>query len=83
LTLDQLVFELECIKLSIKSGTEQTSDLLSENKEEASKMFDDWSKEDEGQWVDEPIQNPMSDEEFQKEAARFMQTGEFKEDKKD
>jgi len=78
LTLDQLVFECELIRLLQQDGEKQGSEALSENKEEASAMFDDWAEGDQKEWVDQSVTPDMTDGEFDQEAARFMKTGKFK-----
>jgi len=72
-TLEDLVLEIEIVTRNKVPGAERGSQLLSDNKEQAEGMFDDWIEED----MSEP---PMSDDEWQETAKKFMETGEFTEE---
>jgi hypothetical protein len=68
-TLDDLVFELELIKLSSRPADSRGSDMLKESPKEAEALFDDWVEED-----DKGIEST-----FEQDALKFMQSGDFKE----
>ena len=64
LTFDQLIFECELHRTSRQTTPEKTTELINDNKEELSGMFDDWVDQDLG--------------DFTEDAKNFMETGEFK-----
>jgi hypothetical protein len=68
-TLDDLVFELELIKLSSRPADSRGSDMLKEAPKEAEALFDDWVEED----------NKEAEKSFENDALQFMNSGEFKE----
>jgi hypothetical protein len=65
LEFDKLVFEVELHKASLIPQEKKTSEIINENKEELSTLFEDWVDEDLSQFKDDD--------------ANFMKTGEFKE----
>lgn len=68
-TLDDLVFEVEIIRLARTSKETKASELLKAvPKEEAEGMFDDWVDAD----------TAAVDSKFDEDAKKFMQSGEFK-----
>lgn len=70
-TLDHLIYESELIALESKPQEVKTSDILNRDKVETEALFDDWA-EDDFQEV------APQDEQWQKDAAKFMETGAFK-----
>jgi hypothetical protein len=65
-TIDDMIFELELIKLSKKNNVERGSEMLqTAPKEEQDKLFEDWDT------VAPPTKTLEDD-------LKFMQTGEFK-----
>ena len=74
-TIDELIFEIELISAMNKPSQERGQEILKENKDEASALFDDWAEED---MVEVSKEKFMSDDEFMKMSEQFMQNGEFK-----
>jgi hypothetical protein len=72
-TLDQLIFEMELIKLSREPATDKMSDIMKDEgkKKELESLFDDWTEEN---TVDLSDTTGYNEESVFKE---FMQTGEF------
>jgi hypothetical protein len=70
-TIDELILEVELLNAVSQSGEQHGSKLLSENKEEAEALFDDWIEED----MKAP---PMSEPEWEATSKQFMETGKFK-----
>lgn len=68
-TLDDLVFEVEMMKLAKQSSTDRGSETLKDApKEESEALFDDWVEADTNE----------AEKKFEEDAKKFMQTGEFK-----
>jgi len=87
LTLDQLVFEYEMIKVSEQSPEDRAQEIVENNQEEMQGLFDDWADEDTSpaqvskEWVDSmPESAVMSEEEILAEERKFMETGEFEQE---
>jgi hypothetical protein len=72
-TLDQLIFEMELIKLSREPATDKMSDIMKDEgkKKELESLFDDWTEEN---TVDLSDTTGYDEEMVFKE---FMETGEF------
>lgn len=74
-TLDELIFEIELINAFQKPTQDRGQEMLKENKEEASALFDDFAEDD---MMEVSKEQFMSDEEFAKISQQFMQDGDFK-----
>jgi hypothetical protein len=72
-TLDDLIFEMELIKLSREPATDKMSDIMKDEgkKKELESLFDDWTEEN---TVDLSDTTGYDEESVFKE---FMETGEF------
>jgi len=72
-TLDDLIFEMELIKLSREPATDKMSDIMKDEgkKKELESLFDDWTEEN---TVDLSDTTGYDENEVFKE---FMETGEF------
>lgn len=81
LTLEQLIVEYELIRLSNRTPEEVSKEVITQNKEEIEDLFDDWMEEPKTKVSDWQKVNESdikgSDEEFDKQAEKFMQTGQF------
>jgi hypothetical protein len=76
-TLDDLIFEVEVIKLK-QSAAPSGSNTLKENAKEAEGLFDDWIEDDEKKAVG--LGNvDLKNDPFFNDAKAFMESGEFKE----
>jgi len=73
-TIDELVFEIELLRGLTKNNVEKGSDLLKNDSAEASALFDDFVEQD-------SEQIGGVDDSFMEEAKKFMETGNFIEDK--
>lgn len=73
LTMDQLLLEVELVRLSRMSPEQKASELINSNKEELSGLFDDI------EGFDPPPMDPKENE-FMKDAMEFMKTGDFKQE---
>lgn len=68
-TLDDLAFEVELIRLSKAPSDARTSEILKDApKKELDALTDDWADEDQA----------ILDKQFQEDAMKFMQGGNFK-----
>lgn len=74
-TIDELIFEIELINAYNKPISDRGQDMLKENKEDASSLFDDMFDDD---MVEVSNNNIMQDSEFEELSKQFMQSGEFK-----
>lgn len=73
LTMDQLLLEVELVRLSKMSPEQKASELINSNKEELSGLFDDI------EGFEPPPMNP-DENNFMKDAMEFMKTGDFKQE---
>lgn len=68
-TIDDLVLEVEMIRLSRQGSSDRGSEILKDApKEESEGLFDDWVESD----------NSEAEKKFQEDAKKFMESGEFK-----
>ena len=81
-TLDELVFEAELVQAKPRDNVDQASKMLKDKPEEAKDLFADWDAED-AMPVSSPAAPPpekVEDSQFYKDAVRFMETDEFKDE---
>lgn len=75
-SFDDLIFEAKLISLQRMPKEQQKAQVVNNNKKEAEGLFDDWEKDD---WAKVENNPQVSEEVFDDIAAKFMETGSFKE----
>lgn len=71
-SLDDLIFEVELIRLQRLPPEEHKSEVINQNRKEAEELFDDFE--------DEEMISPESDDSFNEMAKKFMETNDFLEE---
>lgn len=69
-TIDELVFEIELYRTSEQTGVERGKEIINQNREQLSTLFDDMVEVDSKQLAEQ-------DKAFADKAAAFMKTGDF------